>query len=223
MSGPSRIYVSRDGTLPDFSAVDLVLLDCDDVLLDYIPGIEAFARENGLSPAPGGPGCFDLSSWLGISATEARRLVARFNEGADSGFDRLPPIPGAVEGVRALREAGMRIRVVSSFSDSPVAIRSRMDNLDRWFGPDAFEGIDALPLGGRKADALKRHPPSPFVDDLLENVRDAARIGHRGIWMQAHHNAAAFPDMELPDGIAASRDWPHLLDLLGHGCPAPAP
>ncbi len=141
---------------------DLILLDCDDVLLDFLPGFLGHARARGLDPDPAGPGQFNMAPWLGLSSADMIALIREFNEGEGTGFDTLDPIPGAVEGVRALRDAGYRLRVVSSFSDCPGAHSRRALNLERAFGADAFEGLDATPLGASKSEILARHAPSPM-------------------------------------------------------------
>lgn len=215
----ARDLIPDPRSLPVREAIPaLVLLDCDDVLLDFLQGFKAFLAQQGLHPDPAGPGCFDMSPWLGLDRRETARLIRRFNDGAQTGFAALPPIPGAVEGVRALRAAGCRLRVISAFSDCEAALARRMENLIRHFGPDAFEAIDAAPLGGSKVEILRRHPASPYVDDLLANVMDAARLAHRPILFKAHHNADAWGAAvtAMPDvSIARAACWPELVSLLG--------
>lgn len=194
-------------------ANDLVLLDCDDVLLDYLPGIMAFARKKGLDPNPDGPGQYDITQWLGITPDASRTLIREFNEGVETGFGDLPAIPGAIEGVATLRRAGYRLRIISSFSDKPASIRVREDNLARVFGEGAFEGMDVLALGSRKKEALARHPRSHFVDDLVKHAIDAAELGHTSFLMRAHHNAADFAHEAMPS-VSRVQDWPHLVTLL---------
>lgn len=196
---------------------DLILLDCDDVLLDFLPGFLGHARARGLDPDPAGPGQFNMAPWLGLSSADMIALIREFNEGEGTGFDTLDPIPGAVEGVRALRDAGYRLRVVSSFSDCPGAHSRRALNLERAFGSDAFEGLDAAPLGGSKAEILARHAPSPYVDDLLRNAHEAHEVGHSAILLRAHHNAPDF-DATSPDcPIRRVADWDELLSALDVG------
>lgn len=192
----------------------LILLDCDDVLLDFLPGFRKFLEGSGYRLPPGGPGSFDLAPWIGVAGVEAGRLIRRFNDGADSGFSDLSPIPGAVSGIQALRAAGAVIRVISSFSDCPKSLARRADNLERVFGAQAFEGIDAIPLGSSKAAALRRHPPSPFVDDLLENLRAGRDARHRPVLFAAHHNARSVTSLQASGEFPVANDWPHLLEHL---------
>lgn len=189
---------------------NLVLLDCDDVLLDFLPGFRRFLERSGHHLPAEGPGAFNLAPWIGVTDAEAWHLIRRFNDSADSGFADLDPIPGAVSGVRGLRAAGVAIRVISSFSDCPRSLARRVDNLEKVFGADAFEGIDAIPLGSSKAVALRRHPPSPFVDDLFENVRAGRDALHRPVLFGAHHNARLMRAMRATGEFPVAQDWSEL-------------
>ena len=199
------------------SRSDLILLDCDDVLLDFLPGFLAHARTRGLDPDPAGPGQFNMAPWLGLSGEDTLALIREFNDGEGTGFDTLDPIPGAVAGVQALRAAGYRLRVVSSFSGCAAAHARRAGNLERAFGADAFEGLDAAPIGSSKVEILARHEPSPFVDDLLRNAREAHEVGHSAILLRAHHNARDFLASSLDFPIRRVTDWEELLVALEAG------
>lgn len=194
--------------------MSLILLDCDEVLLRWCPGMDAFVRSLGLDPDHRGPSKFDLSDWLGITPDRLLSLIRAFNEGHDTGFASLEPVHGAVEGVAALRKAGYTLRIISTFSDLPSSVRNRWDNLDLRFGEGAFEGIDALPLGTSKSEALRRHPAGIMIDDLRKNVEAAREAGHTGILMAAHHNATDIRQAAI-DGTGYATDWPHLLETLG--------
>lgn len=192
----------------------LILLDCDEVLLNWMPGMDAYVRGLGMNPSPYGPGKFDLTDWLGVDRSRMISLVREFNEGPETGFGMLQPLPGAVEGVAALRNAGYALRIVTTFSDNPNSIRVRQDNLDRVFGPDMFEGMDALPLGTSKLEAFQRHAPGTMIDDLRKNIEAAEQAGHRGILMAAHHNATDIRQAMLDERSYAT-DWSHLLEIVG--------
>lgn len=133
----------------------------------------------------------------------------------------MAPISGAQDAVRELREAGYRIRVVSSFSDCPSAHSRRADNLARCFGHDAFEALDATAIGGSKKDILKRHPPGIFVDDLLKNLFDGRAAGHLPILFRAHHNLDMWgtdnTNFLRKEGIPQAAGWSEMLSLLLEG------
>lgn len=185
-----------------------VLLDCDDVLLDWIAGFIPFARNRlGLDVDPRGPGQFDLTPWLKVkSHDEMRAILRKFNEGSDTGFDALPPIPGAVTAIRELRESGLTLRVITSCSADPAVRLRRCENLENVFGRNVFDEIICLDMGVSKADALRAQPMSTWIEDLPKNALEGHRIGHRACVLSAHHNG---PDRE---GFLRQHDLPWFED-----------
>lgn len=165
-----------------------VLLDCDGVLLDYTSGIRRFARRlHGLDLDPDGPCNFDMRAWTGLSRDGVRDLVNAFNSGEGTGFDALPPMPGAVEGVRRLLEAGYRLHVLSSADAGGASVRSRLNNLGAAFG-DVFEEVILIGLGASKRDLLARFDPCDWVDDHVPNAIAGLEAGHRAHVIRQSHN-----------------------------------
>lgn len=191
-----------------------VLLDCDDVLLDWIAGFTPFARDRlGLDIDPRGPGQFDLTPWLNVKdQEEMRAILRRFNEGADSGFDALPPIPGAVEGVRELKSMGLTLRVITSCSADPAVRQRRIRNLDDVFGADAFDDIICLDMGVSKAEALRAQALSAWIEDLPKNALEGHRIGHRACVLAAHHNGADRAGFLRDHDLPWFQDWTELMN-----------
>lgn len=181
-----------------------VLLDCDDVLLDWIAGFIPFARNRlKLDIDPRGPGQFDLTPWLKTgSSAETREILRLFNEGSDTGFSNLPPIPGAIEAIRELRDMGLRLRVITSCSADPAVRHRRRDNLETVFGTNVFDEIICLEMGVSKAAALRAQPLSAWVEDLPKNALEGHLIGHQACVLAAHHNGAD------RDGFVSRHDVP---------------
>lgn len=196
----------------------VLYLDCDDVVLDFMPSFIPFVKSLGFDPDPGGPGDFNMAPWLGITKQDVGDLIRRFNEGEDSGFGEMGPIPGAVDAVGALRRSGYRLMVVSSFSDCRNAASRRWDNLTRIFGVDAFEDLVGLPLGSSKADFLNSRPSGIFIDDLLANAVDGHMAGHASILFRAHHNASLWEPSRHEEirtkGLVTARNWEEALQAI---------
>ncbi|PTX52477.1 deoxypyrimidine-specific 5' nucleotidase type C protein (NT5C) [Gemmobacter caeni] len=165
-----------------------VLLDCDGVLLNYTAGIRTFAKRiYGLDLSPEGPCAFDMRVWTGLSGPEIRDLVNAFNGGEDTGFGALPPMPGAVEGVRRLLDAGYRLHVLSSADAGGASVRSRERNLLGVFG-DVFEEVTLIGLGQPKREILARFSPCDWVDDHVPNAIAGLEAGHRSHVIRQSHN-----------------------------------
>jgi hypothetical protein len=165
-----------------------VLLDCDGVLLNYTAGIRPFAKLlYGLDLDPDGPCNFDMRRWTGLPREEIITLVNRFNGGEDTGFDALPPMPGAIEGVQRLLDAGYLLHVLSSADAGPSSVRSRYKNLDVVFG-DVFEEVTLIGLGASKKDLLARFDPCDWVDDHVPNAIAGLEAGHRSHIIRQSHN-----------------------------------
>lgn len=165
-----------------------VILDCDGVLLNYTHGIRGFAALRfGLDLDPEGPSNFDMRAWTGLDREGVRNLVDAFNSGEDTGFDALPPMPGALEGVRRLKDAGYRLHVLSSADAGGASVRSRLRNLDRDFG-DVFEEVTLIGLGASKRELLARFDPSDWVDDHVPNAIAGLETGHRAHVIRQSHN-----------------------------------
>jgi FMN phosphatase YigB (HAD superfamily) len=195
-----------------------VILDCDGVLLNYTAGIHRFAaRRLGLQLDPEGPCNFDMRAWTGLDREGVRDLVNAFNSGEDTGFDALPPMPGAVEGVRLLREAGYRLHVLSSADAGGASVRSRLHNLDRDFG-DVFEEVTLIGLGASKRELLARFDPCDWVDDHVPNAIAGIEAGHRAHVIRQSHNRVL--EAVTPHPLLWSED---LLEVHGRIRPEPSP
>lgn len=195
-----------------------VLLDCDGVLLDYVSGLRPFAEEAlGLRLDPEGPCSFDMGAWTGLPKDEIRALIHAFNGGTDTGFDRLPPMPGAVEGVHLLKEAGYQLQVLSSADAGGASIVSRLQNLDRVFG-DVFDEVTLIGLGESKREILARFDPCDWVDDHIPNAVTGLEVGHRAHVIRQSHNRSQ--EATAHGGLLWARD---LLEVHDRILPPPTP
>lgn len=189
-----------------------VLLDCDGVLLNYTVGISRFAKRIfGLDLDPDGPSNFDMRAWTGLSRDGVRDLVNAFNGGEGTGFDALPPMPGAVEGVRRLRDAGYLLHVLSSADAGGASVRSRLKNLGAGFG-DVFEEVTLIGLGASKRDLLARFDPCDWVDDHVPNALAGLAAGHRSHVIRQSHNRLL--EGAAPSGLLWSADLLEVHDRI---------
>jgi FMN phosphatase YigB (HAD superfamily) len=189
-----------------------VLLDCDGVLLDYVSGLRPFAEETlGLRLDPDGPCSFDMGAWTGLPKDEIRALIYAFNGGAGTGFERLPPMPGAIEGVRRLREEGYELHLLSSADAGGASVASRLRNLETVFG-DAFEEVTLIGLGASKREILARFAPCDWVDDHLPNAVAGLEAGHRCHVIRQSHNRSQ--ESTAHAGLLWARDLLEVHDRI---------
>jgi len=198
----------------------LVFLDCDGVLLDYVSGIRAFIEPRyGVTLNSEGPCSFDMEVWTGLPRCEIRKIINDFNGGSETGFDALSPMPGALEGVRGLLDAGYRLRVLSSADAGGVSISSRLKNLSSVFG-DVFDDVELIGLGVSKLDILRRYAPADWVDDHLPNAIAGLEAGHRSHVIRQSHNRSLEGACMHP--LLWSADLLEVRDRI-HPDPSPVP
>ena len=82
------------------------LLDCDDVLLDWIGGFGEFLKAAKGLAIEGRPDSWDMSKWSGVSSEKTVGFINEFNTG-DVGFEKLKPMTGAVESIGISKSSGL--------------------------------------------------------------------------------------------------------------------
>lgn len=170
-----------------------ILLDCDDVLLDWIGGFREYASARLKRPVTGDPSSWHMGEWLGTSDAVAFELIEEFN--ASPAFGNLGPVDGAVDVVKrwvALLAplSGIRLHVVTSCSSSSAVVSMRRTNLERVFGKDAFDSIHCLDLGQSKAKVLQAWPEGTiWIEDNYKNAVMGAELGHLTYIRRGPHNA----------------------------------
>jgi hypothetical protein len=165
----------------------IILSDCDGVLLDWEFGFDQWMQRQGFKKVRSD--VYNICLRYDIDNVLSKKLVRQFNESAACGF--LPPLRDAVKYVRKLyEEHGVRIRVITSLSLDPAAVRLREQNLNRAFG-EAIESVICLECGADKDEALAPYKDSEmfWVEDKPENAKVGAELGLRAILMEHEHNA----------------------------------
>ena len=163
-----------------------VLLDCDDVLLNWLDGFRLYmSRELKREICERGPNSWFMHEWLGIPEDEVVPHIAAFNESHH--FAELEPVPGAVEAIMALRKTA-ELHVLTSCSSDQATHDMRMLNLIKHFGP-VFETLTCLDLGQSKHDHLAMHEGNVvWVEDNLKNAMLGVDLGHRTYMRRTSHN-----------------------------------
>lgn len=177
-----------------------ILCDADGVLLNWL---DPFCEEHGITRD-------EFFQWDKAHPEDAFKFIKLFNASAQVGF--LPTIPGAIEGVKALKNLGYDLHVVTSFGDCPYACRLREDNLRRHFG-EAFSVIHCLPLGSTKLDFLKANYGQHghfFIEDNVQNATLSLQAGLQPLILTQGWNMNA----TLNDDITRVDDWTDLVETI---------
>lgn len=192
-----------------------VLLDCDDVLLNWLEGFAFFCSEK-LSKVidTRGPDDWVMDKWLGTEPHETIQLIEEFN--SSEHFGRLSPVDGVANALNtAIAEAGARVRfhVITSCSSEWDTVEMRKDNLRRHFGP-IFDSVHCLDLGKKKETLLHAFEPGIWVEDNLKHAIAGVKAGHKTFMRQTSHNHRHRAEAEA-HGITWFTHWDE-LNLTEH-------
>lgn len=186
----------------------MVLLDCDDVLLDWIGGFRDWCSAKLGREIAGEPQSWDMSEWLGVSEEEAKALIAEHNAGPH--FGELEAVSGAKEGVATwVATKQIRLHVITSCSSDAETVARRKTNLQVVFG-DVFDSIHCLDLGQSKLQLLQSfRPGSLWVEDNFKNALLGVEAGHNVAMRERPHNLE-FKKKDVPGNLKWFSDWSEL-------------
>jgi len=181
----------------------LILADCDGVLLDWEYAFNIWMQEHGFTEVPGSKLNYDMSVRYGISREQIVKLIRIFNESAAIGF--LPALRDAMYYVKRLHEEhGFRFHCITSLSLDPNAQKLREMNLNKLFGPTAFERVVCLDTGAHKDDALEEYEGTGcwWIEDKPENAEAGYNAGLKCLLVEHGHNMHYYHE-----GITLVKNW----------------
>jgi FMN phosphatase YigB (HAD superfamily) len=186
-----------------------ILTDIDGVLLDWCGAFSAHVRKKLGKKIEG---CvsdvYSVERWLGVSKTEADALLSAFN--GSEALAELPAFPDAKAAVAALAERGFRFVAVTAVSDDRATRQRRAVNLRTAFG-DVFDEVIHVGRGGGKDDALRRFPPSFWIDDIPAYAVAGRDAGHRAMLIERPYNKN-----EIIEGVRRVTDWSQIVSAILH-------
>jgi FMN phosphatase YigB (HAD superfamily) len=186
---------------------ELILTDCDGVLLDWNTKFNEWAKDKGMNLIR--DDVYDLHLRFNISSEEAKKAIREFNESAAIG--QLFPFRDSVEYVNKIYlELGYKFLVITSLSLCRYAYGARMENLRRYFG-DAIDGMIALACGADKDVILDRYKGTDlyWVEDKPSNAVAGHTAGLRAILMEHDHNL----DFEHPT-LPVVTSWKEIYEKV---------
>ncbi|MGG5812567.1 hypothetical protein [Falsiroseomonas sp. CW058] len=164
----------------------VVLLDVDDVLIDWSGGFHPWMLARGAIRDPGGAASWDLcGSYPGLAWGE---ILAEINAFARSDSYRDMPLrDGAAREVAALRAAGCDVYAVTCCGTDPAILANREHQLRDL----PLKGVFPLDHSDPKAPIYARFlPGAVVVDDAPKHLETAMRFGHAAIAYDAPWNGS---------------------------------
>ncbi|MDX5369232.1 MAG: hypothetical protein LPL29_07620 [Alphaproteobacteria bacterium] len=189
-----------------------VVLDVDDVLLDWFGGFRAWLwMEHGISPVGiSHPAAWDMSDvYPGLGRAKIVGLIRDFNR--SDAFGELTPKPYAEDAIAGLRSfyPGERIVALTSSGLHPKTVKLRAHSLERF----DLDELHIVPIGDSKADHLERlfEPGSLYVEDNHMHAADGLHIGYDTLIFDYPHNRN-FKDERL----MRARCWQGAMQHVRH-------
>lgn len=179
------------------------IFDCDGFLSAFTESaLDVVHEVTGRRYTPADVTRFDFCDALGLSKVERRRVMETIRR--KPGFvTGMKPLPGAANGVAALRAWFDVYIATKPWPHSPTWIYERTAWLGNHFGIDEDH---VLPIGAKHLIDGEL-----FVDDSSEQVRAwlAERPTKCGVFWGTRHNTSE----SVPAGAYLVTSWPSLLEL----------
>lgn len=166
-----------------------ILLDCDDVLLNWIAGFRTYASKKLGWEIEGEPTNWDMGCWVGTPSEVATELIREFND--SKAFGQLYAVEGAQEVIAQMHaNPDVRLHVITSCSSDAETVQMRRANIEREFGVGTFDSIHCLDLGEPKVKLLRAWAPGAlWVEDNYKNALMGVEAGHIVLMRERPHNA----------------------------------
>lgn len=191
----------------------IILTDCDGVLLDWEWAFHVWMQERGYVTKPDGKMSYYLHDHFeDLELHEAKRLIRIFNESAAIGF--LPSLRDATYYVKRLHEEHeFKFHCITSLSNDKNAQRLRQMNIEKIFGPTAFEKYVFLDTGEDKDQALKEYENSRlyWIEDKPANADIGYELGLRSLLIEHGHN------MHHECAYPMVKNWKQIYKIITQG------
>lgn len=204
----------------------IIAVDLDEVLGEFIPQLTKFYNQNVSNysfaiPASLEPADFFSYRFCEVWGGDDKQSVEIVEAFFESPFfqDGLPLVPGAVQGVKALKDAGYELVIVTSRQLFLEVITRRW--LDDNFPAGTFSRVAFGNHWGNtgrkisKPELCKELNASHIIDDAVLYCRQCADGGIRAL-LFGHYGWNTNDDAKdpLPPGVVRVNSWPAVLEHL---------
>ena len=183
-----------------------ILLDVDDVLLNWLGAFERYMVHQGFDK-PSGYHTWELDEAFGLPRNLMKEYVTVFNDGHWE-FGTLDPIPGSQKGVSAFKNAGYDLVAITSCSTNPQTIALRKANLYWCFG-DVFKAVHCVNLGEPKDTHLADYESTWWIEDKMANAVAGLKYGHKSILLSRQHNLN-----NHHENVIRVESWEEIVSLI---------
>ena len=193
---------------------NVIVTDCDGVLLDWEEGFGVWMEHNGHTMVPDGKLIYNIAERYGMDAVTGKQMVKQFNQSAAMGF--LPPLRDAQYYVKLLSEKHQyKFLVLTSLSLDPYAKMLRERNLTKIFG-DCFADVICLDTGADKDEALadlaNEYQSCWWIEDKPANAVAGYDTGFRSILIEHGHNMNY--DFDTEADIRVAKNWEDIYNIV---------
>ncbi len=165
----------------------LILTDVDGVLLHWEWMFDIWMSKHGYYKVNNN--AYSTSQAYGITAEEGARLCTMFNETVY--IRNLPPYRDAIRYTRKLHEQhGYVFHAITSISNDPLVVESRVENLHRVFGRSMFFDITCLDPYTSKLTVLNQYSGTDcwWIEDHPDNYHLGIKEGLNSLLVNQTYN-----------------------------------
>lgn len=191
----------------------LILTDVDGVLLHWEWMFDIWMNKHGYTKNI--HNAYSIAESYKLSEAEGERLCTMFNETVY--IRNLPPYRDAIRYTRKLHEDhGYVFHAITSISNDPLVIESRVENLYRVFGRSMFFDITCLHPTVSKAEILKQYKYSNcfWVEDHLENAAIGTDLGLQTLLMNQTYNHTTSLNSGRHKYIMRVNNWKQIYERV---------
>lgn len=189
-----------------------LISDSDGVITDFSSAFHSYMNDVlGLKAIVNEPSNFDFSDAY-PSYNSPSKHIKEFIHNPDY-FGNIGIYPEALNALKKLHSAGVRITIVTAIGDSPEVIRSRLDLYNREL-TGVVNDVIFLPSGSAKSETLKTFSRSIFIDDLISECESATTIGHVPFLFPRKYNRCLPPSSDITTLVNGWHSLPYFSNRL---------